>query len=125
MRLPVSLVGGCGAGASRVAQSNAERMANDHYTRSHDYDLIHQKIEVSNFNWDSTSFEGRVATTLVARTALDSVILDAGAKLVLNSVTGSGGATLRTARHGDTLVVFLPKPIALADTARLTISYHG
>jgi aminopeptidase N len=101
-------------------------MANDHYTRSHDYDLIHQKIEVSNFNWDSTSFEGRVATTLVARRmALDSVILDAGAKLVLKSVTGAGGATLRTARHGDTLVVFLAKPIALGDTARFTITYHG
>ena len=125
MRLPLSLLAACCAAASLVAQSNAERMANDHYTRSHDYDLIHQKIEVSNFNWDSTSFEGRVATTLVARTALDSVILDAGAKLVLNSVTGSGGATLRTARHGDTLVVFLAKPIALGDTARFTISYHG
>ena len=34
------------------AQSNAELMANDHYTRSHDYDLIHQRIAVSAFNWD-------------------------------------------------------------------------
>ncbi len=126
MRLPLSLLAACCAAASLAAQSNAERMANDRYTRSHDYDLIHQKIEVSNFNWDSTSFEGRVATTLVARRmALDSVILDAGAKLVLKSVTGAGGATLRTARHGDTLVVFLAKPIALGDTARFTISYHG
>jgi aminopeptidase N len=126
MRLPLSLLAACCAAASLAAQSNAERMANDHYTRSHDYDLIHQKIEVSNFNWDSTSFEGRVATTLAARRmALDSVILDAGAKLVLKSVTGAGGATLRTARHGDTLVVFLAKPIALGDTARFTISYHG
>ncbi len=126
MRLPLSLLAASCAAASLAAQSNAERMANDHYTRSHDYDLIHQKIEVSNFNWDSSSFEGRVATTLVARrAALDSVILDAGAKLVLKSVTAGGGATLRTARHGDTLVVFLAKPIALGDTARFNISYHG
>ena len=47
MRLPLSLLAACCAAASLAAQSNAERMANDHYTRSHDYDLIHQKIEVS------------------------------------------------------------------------------
>ena len=126
MRLPLSLLAACCAAGSLAAQSNAERMANDHYTRSHDYDLIHQKIEVSHFDWDSTSFDGRVTTTLVARRAtLDSVILDAGAKLVLKRVTGTDGAALRTARHGDTLVVFLAKPIALGDTARFTISYHG
>jgi aminopeptidase N len=126
MRLPLSLLAACCAAVPLAAQSNAERMANDRYTRSHDYDLIHQRIEVSSFNWDSTSFEGKVATTLVARRAgLDSIILDAGAKLVLKSVTAAGGATLRTARHGDTLVVFLARPLALGDTARFTIGYHG
>src|SRR5882672_8430225 len=125
MRLPLSLLACCAA-ASLDAQSNAERMANDHYTRSHDYDLIHQRIELSNFNWDSTSFDGQVATTLVARRAgLDSVILDAGAKLVLKSVTRAGGGTLRTGRHGDTLVVFLARPVAFGDTVRFTITYHG
>ena len=126
MRLPLSLLAACCAAASLAAQSNAERMAHDHYTRSHDYDLIHQRIEVSNFDWDSTSFDGKVATTLVARRAgLDSVILDAGVKLVLKSVTGAGGATLRSARHGDTLVIFLARPVAFGDTARFTITYHG
>ncbi|MEJ2187191.1 MAG: hypothetical protein P8Z36_14855 [Gemmatimonadota bacterium] len=48
------------------AQSNAERIVNGAYTRSHDYDLVHQKIELSAFDWDSTSFDGRVVTTLVA-----------------------------------------------------------
>src|SRR5258707_11578852 len=90
MRLPLSLLAACCAAGSLAAQSNAERMANDHYTRSHDYDLIHQKIEVSHFDWDSTSFDGRGTTTLLARRAtLDSVILDAGAKLVLQRVTGT------------------------------------
>src|SRR2546423_4931849 len=109
-----------------LQQTNAELVANDRYTRSHDYDLIHQRIEVSNFDWDSTACDGKVATTLVARRAmLDSVILDAGAKLVLRSVTGARSATLRTARHGDTLVVFLAKPISFGDTARFSITYHG
>jgi len=125
MRLLLSLLACCAA-ASLDAQSNAERMANDHYTRSHDYDLIHQRIELSNFDWDSTSFDGKVATTLVARRAgLDSVILDAGAKLVLKSVTRVGGGTLRTGRHGDTLVLFLGRPVAFGDTVRFTITYHG
>src|SRR5437773_1756346 len=126
MQLSLSLLAACCAVASLAAQSNAERIANDHYTRSHDYDLIHQKIEVSHFDWDSTSFDGRVTTTLVARRAtLDSVILDAGAKLLLKRVTGTGGATLRTARSGDTLVVFFAKPIAFGDTVHFIISYHG
>src|SRR6266545_2771369 len=120
MRLLFSLVTASCAATALGAQTNAERMANDRYTRSHDYDLIHQRIELSNFNWDSTSFDGKVATTLVARRAgLDSVILDAGAKLVVNS------ATLRTARHGDTLVVFLTRPVGVGDTVRFTVTYHG
>ena len=120
MRLLVSLVTASCAATALGAQTNAERMANDRYTRSHDYDLIHQRIELSNFDWDSTSFDGNVATTLVARRAgVDSVILDAGAKLVVKS------ATLRTARHRDTLVVFLPRPADVGDTVRFTIIYHG
>src|SRR3989442_15570509 len=51
------------APAPLVAQSNAARMANDAYTRSHDYDLIHQHIDVRNFDWDSTSLDGRVTTS--------------------------------------------------------------
>src|SRR5216117_1229348 len=70
-----------------AAQSNAARMANDAYTRSHDYDLIHQRIEVRNFDWDSTSLDGRVTTTLVAlRPGLDSVVLDAGRLLTVRAV---------------------------------------
>src|SRR6058998_2011554 len=119
MRLLPLLLAIAWAASPLDAQSNAERMTNDRYTRSHDYDLIHQRIEVSRFNWDSSSFDGRVTTTLVAlRPGLDSVVLDAGAKLQITS-------TLRTSRHGDTLVVFLPKPIAFGDTARFTVTYHG
>jgi aminopeptidase N len=108
------------------AQSNAERMANDQYSRSHDYDLLDQQIRLRDFDWDSTAFEGRVTTTLVAlRPGLDSIILDAGSRLVVTHVGDGKGGTLRSAPHGDTLVVYLPRPVAMHDTARFTITYHG
>jgi aminopeptidase N len=109
-----------------AAQSNAARMANDAYTRSHDYDLVHQRIEVRSFDWDQTAFDGRVTTTLVAlRPGLDSVILDAGQRLAITRVASLRGATLRSARHGDTLVVYPARPVAFRDTLRFTIEYHG
>ncbi|HTR20222.1 MAG TPA: M1 family aminopeptidase [Gemmatimonadales bacterium] len=109
-----------------AAQSNAERMANDQYTRSHDYDLVDQRISVWGFNWDSTSLEGRVATTLLSlRPGLDSIILDAGAKLRIGAVTDAAGKALRSTAHGDTLVVFLAKPVGFRDTVRFTIGYHA
>ena len=37
---------------SLAAQSNAERVVNGWYTPSHDFDLLHQRIEVRNFDWD-------------------------------------------------------------------------
>jgi len=128
MRL--SLVGAllCGLAARVAAQSNAARIANDAYTRSHDYDLVHQLIDVRDFDWDSTTFTGRVTTTLVAlRPGLDSVVLDAGKLLTIRRVTqGRAGTTpLRFATHGDTLVVYPGKPLAFHDTTRFTIDYRG
>ena len=79
MRLASPLLLTLLAAAPLAAQSNLERMINDRYTRSHDYDLVHQRIELSDISWDSLSFTGRVTTTLVSlRPGLDSVILDAG-----------------------------------------------
>jgi len=112
--------------ASTAAQSNAERVANDAYTPSHDYDLVHQRIEVRNFDWDSTSLDGRVTTTLVAlRPGLDSVILDAGKRLAVSRVVDARGTTLRSAAHGDTLVVYPARPLAFRDTLRFSIDYHA
>src|SRR5713226_9982449 len=109
-----------------LAQSNAALVANDHYTRSHDYDLIHQRIVVGAFNWDSTSFEGSVTTTLVAlRPGLDSLILDEGALLQNTKVADRRGSTLRTSRHDDTLVVFPARPLPFGDTLVFTVTYHG
>jgi aminopeptidase N len=109
-----------------AAQSNAERVANDAYTRSHDYDLVHQRIEVWNFDWDSTSLDGRVATTLVAlRPGLDSVVLDAGKGLAVARVVDAAGTTLRSTAHADTLVVFPARPVAFHDTLRFVVEYHA
>jgi aminopeptidase N len=108
------------ASAPLAAQSNAERVLNGAFTPSHDYDLVHQRIELRNFDWDSTSFDGRVTTTLVAlRPGLDSVVLDMGRTLEVRS------ATLAYARPGDSLVVRLARPAAFGDTVRFTVDYHG
>src|SRR5438034_11083901 len=116
----------CAGVAPAAAQSNEERVANDVYTRSHDYDLVHQRIEVRTFDWDSTSFDGRVTTTLLAlRPSLDSLILDAGKLLRITRVGDARGAALRFAAHGDTLVVYPARPLAFCDTLRYTIDYHA
>jgi aminopeptidase N len=114
-----------------AAQSNLERVVNGAFTASHDYDLIHQRIEVSNFDWDSTAFDGRVTTTIVSlRPALDSVVLDMGRTLEVRSVTppcraGRHCADLAYTRSGDSLVVRLGQAAAFGDTARFTVEYHG
>jgi aminopeptidase N len=109
-----------------AAQTNLERVVNGWETPSHDYDLIHQRIEVSNFDWDSTSFDGRVATTVVARrTGFDAVRLDMERKLEVRAVTGRGTEPLRFDRPGDTLVVRLPRAAASGDTVRFTVAYHA
>src|SRR5205814_5570182 len=126
MRLALSCAALLALAAPVAAQSNAERVVNDAYTRSHDYDLVHQRIEVRNFDWDSTSLDGRVTTTLVAlRPGLDSVILDAGKRLVVSRVVDARGATLRSSAHGDTLVVYPGRPVAFRDTLRFSIDYHA
>jgi aminopeptidase N len=106
-------------------QSNAERILSGRDTPSHDYDLIHQRIEVANFDWNATAFDGNVTTTAVAlRPGLDSIVLAMGHRLEVRSVR-SGSATLRFARPGDSIVVRLPRPARFRDTVRFTIDYRG
>jgi aminopeptidase N len=124
----------------RAQQSNAERILSGRDTPSHDYDLIHQRIEVRNFDWDATAFDGKVTTTLVPlRPGLDSIVMDMGRRLVVRSVAMDPAVrpsvrpparppvrpSLRFARPGDTLVVRLPRPAGLRDTLRFTIDYRG
>ncbi len=113
-------------------QSNAERILSGRDTPSHDYDLIHQRIEVGGFDWDATAFDGNVTTTLVSlRPGLDSIVLAMGRRLAVRTVTGvrtragAPGAPLRYSRLGDTIVVRLPRPARFRDTLRFTIDYRG
>ncbi|HEY3011462.1 MAG TPA: M1 family aminopeptidase [Gemmatimonadales bacterium] len=131
-----------------VPHTNAERILSGRDTPSHDYDLIHQRIEVRNFDWDATAFDGKVTTTVVSlRPGLDSIVLDMGRRLAVRRVTldcaqkslpratrggarcaplrGAPPTPLRFIRPGDTLVVRLPRPAAFRDTVRFTIDYHG
>jgi aminopeptidase N len=109
-----------------IAQVPATWVPANGETPSHDYDLIHQQIELRDFSWDSTSLNGRVVTTLSARrAALDSVVLDAAPGIAIIGATDADGRTLRTAHVGDTIVVHLAKPIRFGDTTRFTLNYHA
>jgi aminopeptidase N len=117
---------------STLPQTNAERILSGRETPSHDYDLIHQRIEVANFDWDNTAFDGKVTTTLVSlRPGLDSIVMDMGRRLAVRSVTqadrrtGGRKRTLKFTRPGDSIVVRLSKPAGFRDTVRFTIDYHG
>jgi aminopeptidase N len=119
-------------------QTNAERILSGRDTPSHDYDLIHQRIVVKNFDWDATAFDGLVTTTIVSlRPGLDSVILDMGRRLVVREVTidqiGKAAKSARPPirpsarfiRPGDSIVVRLPRAAGFGDTIRFTIDYRG
>jgi aminopeptidase N len=114
------------AAVAAGAQSNTERMANDRYSRSHDYDLLHERIEIGGFDWERRAFAGRVELTLRAlRPSFDSVIVDAGRLLEPSEVTDGRGAPLAHSRHGDSLVVRLAKPVGFGDSVRIRIAYRG
>jgi aminopeptidase N len=112
-------------------QTNAERILSGRDTPSHDYDLIHQRIEVRSFDWSATAFDGKVTTTVVSRRpGLSSIVLDMGRRLAVRRVTpvcrkGATCGRLHFTRPGDTLVVRLPRPAGFGDTVRFTVDYYG
>src|SRR5207237_9907848 len=69
---------------------------------------------------------GRGATVLAAvRPCLSSERLRAVARPIRARLADGRGATLRSARHGYTLVVHPARPIAFHDTLRFSIDYHA
>jgi aminopeptidase N len=127
VKLPLSLTLSLLVAAVPIkAQSNLERVVNGALTPSHDFDLIHQRIEVGGFDWDSTAFDGLVGTTVVSRRQrLAAVVLDMDRQLEVRAVTEGRGRELRFERPGDSLVVRLARPAALRDTVRFTVRYRG
>ena len=113
------------AATPTAAQTNLEQVVNGAFTPSHDFDLVHQRIEVKNFNWDSTAFDGRVTTTAVSlRPGLQAVALDMERRMEVRSVLALGKA-LAYDRPPDSLVVRLPRPARAGDTVRFTVDYHA
>ncbi|HEV8178350.1 MAG TPA: M1 family aminopeptidase [Gemmatimonadales bacterium] len=117
--------------AAAAAQGSPVQAVNGSATPSHDYDLIHQRIEVANFDWDATAFDGKVTTTVVSlRPGLDSIVLAMGCRLEVRKVTADGRTggqrtPAQFSRPGDSIVVRLPKPAGFRDTVRFTIDYRG
>lgn len=126
MKALSALAVAAGVLAGRVtAQTNAERILSEVDTRSHDYDLVHQRVEVWGFDWDSLAFQGRVTTTAVSRRpGLDRIVLDAGRMLEIRQVR-QGRDTLAFDRPGDSLVVRLPGAAGFGDTVRFVVEYRG
>jgi aminopeptidase N len=123
--LPAALAAAAILAPPALAQSNLERVVNGDYTSSHDFDLVHQRIEVRNFDWDSTSFDGRVTTTVTSlRPGLQAVVLDMERRMEVRSVTAAGKA-LAYDRPGDSIVVRLPRTARIGDTVRFTVDYHA
>jgi aminopeptidase N len=126
MRFASLLISLLGPALSLCAQVPATWVPGNAETRSHDYDLVHQRIEIRDISWDSTSLNGRVVTTLSARRpALDSVILDAAAGITIRHASDAAGRSLRTSHAGDTLVVHFATPLGFGDTTRFTLDYHA
>ena len=114
--------------AARRADAISSASSTADYTPSHDYDLIHQRIEVRNFDWDSTAFDGRVTTTRgrAARRVRCRACSTWSAQLEVRSGHRPAAASALTFdRPGDSLVVRLARPVACGDTVRFTVAYHG
>ncbi|MES1259958.1 MAG: M1 family aminopeptidase, partial [Gemmatimonadota bacterium] len=108
------------------AGSNAELIKGDRYAKPHNYDLIHQRIAVGDFRWDSLSFNGTVTTTIVATVpSLATVRLDEGARLINQKVTDAAGRAMQATHSGDTLTIALARALHRGDTLRFTVVYHG
>ncbi len=126
MRLVLTAALLAGAFGALQAQTNLERVVNGSYSPSHDYDLIHQRIEVSDFDWDSSAFDGLVTTTVVSRQpGLETVALDMDRQLEVQAVTGPRGAALGFDRPGDSLIVRTARPAGFGDTVRFAVRYRG
>ncbi len=102
---------------------------NDRYSRSHDYDLVHQRIELRDFNWDSSSFEGVVTTTLRSLkpgTRLGRARRGGAAADLVESVSGAGGPGAALLAGTAILSSSVSRrAVAFGDTVRFRMTYHG
>ncbi|MBA3659977.1 MAG: M1 family metallopeptidase, partial [Gemmatimonadales bacterium] len=117
---PVSLAAQQPAPAGRVGAYVPPR---DWPLRRHDFDLIHQRIEVA-FNVPRRLVRGVVTTRLVPTAGpTDSVALDAG-NLTIDAAIDARGKPLRFRYDTSHVVVRLARRAAQGDTVQFTLRYH-
>jgi aminopeptidase N len=114
------------AACSAAQQSPAQpQLPPPNWTRSHDYDVQHYRIQVS-FDWPQRRVSGE--TTITLRPFADNfkeAELDAGA-MTIKSVTLAGGQPLRYQYDGqEKLRVLLDKPYPAGQDVSFTISYSA
>jgi aminopeptidase N len=114
-----------------VPTTNRARQLAGHYTAPHGFDLLHQRVHVGGFDWDSLSFTGRTELTLVPRAGADSLVLAAHRRIEVARVellprrAGGAAAPLRFTRPRDTLVVRLARRAGARDTLRVRVAYRA
>lgn len=88
----------------------------------HNFDLIHQKIAVR-FDEATRLVAGTVTTTVIPRTATDTVRLNAE-NITIDSATDVEGKALRFSSDTAHVTVQLPRRVAAGDTVVFTLAYH-
>lgn len=89
------------------------------------FDVLHYELDIA-INPDLHVVDGSVKTTLASLVdGLVDVDLDLSSLLTVSSVTAEAGAPLTWQRTGDLLSVDLASPLALGDSATITVAYNG
>ncbi len=92
--------------------------------RSHDFDVLHYKIQLT-FEEKTRSFSGRTAVTLRSlRDGFDEVRLDA-ASFVVTGVTDTEDHALPFSHENESLQIRMRSPRAYNDTLTVLISYEA
>jgi aminopeptidase N len=116
-----------------IAISNGESPAQkvDVYSRpvqverSHDYDALHYKVELS-FDMENKTLYGiNVMTVRALRNNFNSCLMDAGSNLTIKKVLNYRNESLDFSHRGDSLEIFSFQPVNYNDTISFIIEYSG
>jgi len=93
--------------------------------RSHDYDALHYKAELS-FDMENKTFLGSNTMTVRAlRNNFNSCLMDAGANLTIKRVHSYRNEPFDFSHRGDSLEIFSFQPVNYNDTISFIIEYSG
>lgn len=95
------------------------------FERSHDYDALHYRVEMS-FDIPNKIIKGRNEITIRSlRNGFSSCLMDAGPNLTINKVSDSDGNPLEYAHEGDKFMIRFPVSYDYDDTIRFVVDYSG